>query len=273
MRGKYDFSPIILDVEERYMEYRKSGKNRDEAIAAIEAEESEAIMDSEDHVAIALGLAFALCKKKELTEVVYFKAIDAIIKFKNVLEANDHRRSFLDAAERYLRNPVLYGLEATYRRRTPYTPDWKTGDVFSHVLTHPRSKSLGIENWTILFYKVGEYMHGRYPIQLMYVCLCPPGKLPSTSQELQELGFLRMMNHNDKWDYLAQILIKSAKDEQSYQLKRIGNFPGVVPPADRTEENPETAMPLFGIMEQGNTRPDYEDQICRIYRSIRRWTN
>ena len=60
--------------------------------------------------------------------------------------------------------------------------------------------------------------------------------------------------------------IKSARAEEGLGLRRLGNYPGVIPPEDRTEENPLVSMPFFGPLHKGDTRPAYEDLVCRLYR-------
>ncbi len=174
---------------------------------------------------------------------------------------------YLAKTEAFLDDETRQGNEAAYRAKRFYAPDWAVGDTFCHTLTHPRATALGIEGWFILFCKVGEYMDWiEQPIQLMYVTLCPPGELPQTSAQLQALGILRMMRHDETWDYLAQLTIQSKRGETAFALSKIGNFPDIVPPEDRTVENPQVSMPLFSMREKGEPWPAYEDQICRLYR-------
>lgn len=147
-----------------------------------------------------------------------------------------------------------------------YVPDWKIGDVFSHRLTYPAAEALGISGWVIILYKVGEYTgENGESHQLAYVSLCPPDKVPSCPEELQNLGFLPMM-HNDRMEYLAQLTVTSKKSEEAYGLTKFGFYPNVDIPGNPGDENPLTAMPLFGCLRKSDKYPGYEDQICRLYR-------
>lgn len=167
----------------------------------------------------------------------------------------------------FIRDPRLLGDEAKYRGRKKYTPEWEVGDTFAHILTCPLAKAVGIEGWFILLRKVEEYVdnEGSHR-QLMYVTLCQQNQLPQTMEELQKLGFLRMMCRGDKWDYLVQITFTSQRDEAFYGLTKIGTFANAGHPRDRTIENPLVTMPLFGRINRKSTYPDYEDTICRLYR-------
>lgn len=271
MKEQNCFSPLIDDIQAQYKRYRTSGKNRAESVAIIESSYATELQDDDDHVAVRIGIALSLSKKKELTNEITAKTLVAIHQARESTVLDAIRSQYLSKIEQLLGDTSLQGKEAVYRQRTPYVPDWKIGDLFSHTLIYPKAKLLGIEGWTILFYKIGECVDElQHCRQLVYVSLCPPGKEPVTSSQLQALGFLRMMNHDDKWDYMAQIVIKSKKDETSYDLTRIGNFQNIILPSDRTDENPLCAMPLFGCLRKGDPWPDYEDQICRMFRKYGR---
>ena len=183
-------------------------------------------------------------------------------------EQDKKNETYLLAVERCLKDNTVYGKEALYKRASTYVPDWKVGDTFSHVLTYPTAEALGIKGWIILLYKVGEYVDElEVHRQLMYVSLCPPEKLPSCKEDLEKLGFLRMMCKGDKAEYLAQITLKSKKAEGAYGLSKVGCFPDILLPDDRVdEENPLTAMPLFGQARRDDLWTGYEDQICRLYK-------
>lgn len=267
MKVRNCYNPIIDDIRRQYKHYRATGKNRFEAIAAIESSYAEELQDDDDYAAVQIGIALSLCQKKELTTEIAERALCAVHRAQKSIVLDKAKGQYLSQITQLLGDTSLIGSEATYQRRVPYVPDWQTGDLFSHTLTYPTARLLGIEGWSILFYKVGEFVEDMHHYrQLVYVSLCEPGSEPATSLQLQNLGFLRMMNHDRKWDYLAQLTFKSKKEEQSYDLVKIGNFPDVMLPSDRTEEDPLCAMPLFGYLKKGDAWPDYEDQICRIFR-------
>lgn len=267
MNKQYEFSPIIEDVGILYWGQRKSGKSRAEAIDHIKTAYREALQDEDDRVAVLIGLALALCKKKELTNEILNEVLNEISYIKDSYTPSTSCFQYLANIEKILSQSSFLGDEAIYRRKHSYVPDWEIGDTFSHVLTHPMAQRVGVEGWTVLFCKIGEYIDDmQRSCQLVYVFLSPPEKYPTTATELQNLGFLRMMNHGDKWDYLAQLSFKSKKDEATYGLVKIGNFPAIIPPIDRTEETPMLTMPLWGLLTKNDTLPDYEEHVCILYK-------
>ena len=259
-------NPIIREVQKQYVRYRKKGLGREEAIKEIRTEYAQELCDEDDKIAVLLGLSLALCKKKELFAVLAEETLDEL---QRIYCANKEgilsEREYVNFKE-YLEKKEMYGEEAFYKKVSRYVPGWKVGDIFSHRLTYPASKPLGIEGWFILFVKVGEYID-EFDIhhQLMCISLCPPDKVPSSSKEFEELGFLPVMN-TVKEEYLAQITIKSRKAERGYELCKIGCFPDVMVPSSCLNENPLTAMPLFGKTKKDELWIGYEDQICRFYK-------
>ena len=130
------------------------------------------------------------------------------------------------------------------------------------------ARYLGIGNWYVLFRKVGEYVDkDQRPVQLVYASLCPPDQLPHTSEELHNLGFIRMLPDCGKWDYLGRFTFKSQKDEASYELTKIGNFPDAGHPKSWIEESPWFGRPLFGKIKRDSQHVDYEEDICFAYRN------
>lgn len=267
MAIRNSLNPMIEEVKKQYVKHRKMGKTRDEAIELIRVEYAYELQDADDRCAVLIGLSLALCKKKELIESIAMETLDEIRNVRR--ESVQDKENDIDyvEVERCLEDRNVYGNEAFYKRTSIYVPDWKNGDTFSHELTYPESESLGVRGWFILLYKVGEYVD-KFEVhhQLVYVSLCPPDKVPSCNKDFEKLSFLRMMCMGDKAEYLAQITIKSKKAEESYGLSKVGRFPNVLLPGDYVEENPLTAMPLFGRVRRDDLWPGYEDQICRLYK-------
>ena len=134
---------------------------------------------------------------------------------------------------------------------------------------------LGMTGYDELFMNDQERAENRLPkihdiplseIQLGYLSVCPPKELPQTTKELNALGFLRVMSHGEKWDYLVQIDVQSKRTENSLAMKRIGYFPDAASPNDEMESSPEVTMPLFSGIDSKTGYPRYEDAICRFYR-------
>ena len=147
---------------------------------------------------VTMAQLFALawrwrCVKKELTSDVLKDAQSSV----EELLAEDWDKKILtdlhDLAD-YIGNPKWLGTEARYPLRRLYIPQWEIGRYFSHPLTIDMARYLGIGNWYVLFRKVGEYVDkDQRPVQLVYASLCPPDQLPHTSEELHNLGFIRML--------------------------------------------------------------------------------
>lgn len=274
MKESDKLQSCINDTMSRYKRYRSIGKSRNEVISLLKEEFSAELEDDDDRVAVLIGLTHALCQKRELTSSIAQETIYEINRVLKTSVIDDITQKVYCDTLRILNDKSMQGEEALYRCRLPYKPQWDIGDLFVHRLDFPKAVSLGISGWSILFYKVGEHLDhtGNY-LQLMYVSLCPPGKEPTSSLQLSELGFLRMMCHGDKWDYMVQITPKSRQDELSYRLTKIGNYKDVVLPLDRTEENPMVAMPMYGCLKKKDKFPFYEDQICRLYRRFGKYLN
>lgn len=258
---------IAHEIMEQYVNYRTKGTSRAEAIRIIRKQYSDELLDEDDRLAVMIGIGIALCSRKELTAEIAQATLRLIDKavFNPDLDA-DKKQYYYDA-RKMLSEKSNQGNEVVYNRKAVYNPNWEVGDLFCHKMNYPQSVSLGIYGWSILFYKVGEYIDDKGRCHhLMHISLCPPGKEPSTQTQLAELGFLRVMQHDDKWDYLVQITIKSKSDEKKYGLIKLCNFKGITLPLDSTQENPLVAMPMHGCLNKGDMYPGFEDQICRLYK-------
>lgn len=263
------FDPYAYNIRLSYQAYRTNGESRSSAIDRIREEYSGELQDSDDRVAVLMAIAQALCRKKELTSELAEETLSAIGEYRACQKMDTYTKKYLARIEAKLTDLAMIGPEAHYPKRRQYIPDWQTGDLFSHTLTHPQSEKLGIHGWIILFYKVGEFSDRKGKLrQLMFITLCPPGKEPTTDRELEQLGFLRMMPAGCGYDYFVQIVPKSKKDEQGYGLTRIGNFMNVTAPTDWAKENPLVSMPMFAYLRKDDLYPSYENHICLLYKQL-----
>lgn len=246
------------EVQAEYIAYRRRGYSRDRAVQALTARYRDELSDCEDAPAVVGGIVRALCQKREMTSEI----AEQLHQFLSIVP---------DETEKLLRNPTFYGREAVYRRRRSFDPQWQNGDLFSHKIVTPKAEKLGLSGWSVLFYRIGSYEdEAGERAELVYLSLCPTGCEPQSAAQLWELGFLRMMCHGERWDYMGQLRIKSRRALASYGLKKIGNFPGVLPPDDRTEEHPAVAMPIFDQLKKDAAYPDFEDTVCSIVKYCRR---
>ena len=255
--------PLCSDIRGDYRAYRVTGKNRTEAIEAIKEGYHNELDDPDDRPRVYLGLALALAQKKELTREIAAEADRAI---QELLETDAASSATLTRIRTELLQGDYLGPEASYKKRTPYTPDWKVGDTFAHRLSHPEAKKRGLSDWFVIFRKAGEYfdIYGR-PHQLVYVTLCPPDRLPRSAQELEALGYLRMLSRDHGWEYIAQIRFGSKHEEEFCELERIGCFPEFRVPDDCVQTDPLVAMPLFGQLSRSDCLPSFEKEVSLRY--------
>lgn len=262
------FFPIIAEIIDIYQTNRENGATREAAITSLEEKYACELADSDEEPVARIAFALALCKKRELTKAVLEDALRAVEQMKSA-ELGNQVITALEQVIRYVSEPERLGDSARYRKRISYIPDWKIGDTFSHKLFGHISKYAHIYGWYVLIRKVGEYTDYKNRVhQLVYVTICPPEKLPKTSEELRSLGFLRMMPaEGNCWDYLAQISFKSKKDEKAFDLSYIGSFPDAGMPGDASVEDPQVSMPLFGKLKREDILPNYDNDVCLLFKS------
>ena len=263
----FDEGSFIEEIKDLYTDLRLDGKNREQAIKEICEQYADVLRDDvEEGSAIRIAIALALCKKKELTVEVREDAVRAIETLRKLsLEEEDpwFPADYFDKFLKRLSEKYL-GPEAVYRKKRTYDPGWETGDTFIHPFTIQRAEKMGLAGWYIVIRKVGEYLtkDNRHE-QLVYITVCPPDAIPTTKEELESLGCLRMMSHDKGWEYIGQLSFSSRKDEERWQLTKIGCFPDAGSPADAYEVgSPYTKMPFFGALHKNSTELSYENTVC-----------
>ncbi len=258
---------FIQDVQLEYQGLRLRGETREEAVRSLREIFAEPLEDPDDGPCIAVGIALALCKKKELTQDVK-DAANAALK---LLLSDDKSNKTWHKYKAHINDPDSMGPEALYRAPKRYSPDWEVGDVLIRKFTCPRAAEVGLQDWFAVFYKVGEYEDVLlWKNQLMYVLLCPPCREEEIIPNIGSLHYFPFMNHGKTADYLVGIEIRNRKSEQPYALKKIGNVVGFAPPANRAGEGLYTPYPLFANIRKDLPWPDYEETICNAYRLLRR---
>ena len=264
----YDFltesSPIPEEIMDEYATLRMRGYSRESSIAQIREKYEAELNDEDDRPLVLVAVALALSRKKELTPQTRDDALQSIELLRE--QESDCGMAYvprdLDAPTRYL-SADRVGPEATHRVKKTYDPGWNIGDTFIHAFSQPEGEKTGLLGWYIVIRKVGEYLDNKSRhMQLAYLTICPADAIPQTDAELQALGCLRMMEHDNGWDYLCQFSFSNKKDEERWQLQKIGCFPNAGCPDDATVEDPRVSMPLFGILRRNSSVLSYEDDVC-----------
>lgn len=268
----YDFlaenSSLLEEIMEEYYSLRMKGHSRETALAKIYERYKAESNDEDDRPFVRVAVALALCRKKELTPEARDDALQAIELLRS--SASDggvpYSSCDLDRLIRYV-SEGRTGPEAAYRARKKYDPGWRVGDTFIHPFSQSAAEQMGLSGWCIVIRKVGEYQDRKSRhMQLAYFTICSAGAIPQTDADVRALGYLRMMEHDNGWDYLGQFCLKSKRDEEMWGLQKIGCFPDAGCPDDATIENPLVSMPFFGVLHRDSQLLDYEDQVCHLIR-------
>lgn len=260
-----EWNYIIEEIVSVYTSLRKKGLNRESSIQSIMNDFRKELDDEDDRPFVWIGIAVSLCQKQELTDTIMIEARKAIQILEKQETSCNERTAFYNKLKDCISGKSI-GEEARYIARKGYNPDWKIGDTFIHPLLQNSAKKAGIWGEYVVLRKVGEYKdRSGHFVQIVYTTICSEDDLPRTDSQLNSLGFLRVMEHFGKWDYLCQITFKSKKDEESWKLKRIGCFPFAGIPSDAAEEDLLVSMPLFGRRKNTDLL-GFEDQISLFYR-------
>ncbi len=256
------YNPLVEDVVYAYGTYRRGGKNREETVEQLREDFADDLGDYDCGPVVRIGLAMALCQKKELTVELRDDAIAAI----DELIAGDvwgpEGNKVLERARKTLLQEKMLGDEAKYRPRRKYIPDWKEGDTFAHKMTDPLAEKLGMGGWYILFRKEREFVDKTESHwQLVNVYFCPPDRLPKTTEELDQLGCVKVNNGKV---YHAYFIIKSKRGEDSLELEKIGCFPDAALPEDRIRD-PYKGHILVDLKSRDGSSMYYEYDLLNRY--------
>lgn len=88
------------------------------------------------------------------------------------------------------------------------------------------AESIGINGWCIIIRKTGSYINNMVQeVQIVLLAICHPDKIPTNTEEVNSLRYLKMMPINkQKCDYNAQILITKKREETQFGLKKLDAF-------------------------------------------------
>lgn len=224
-----DYFPMILDVKDSYRNAREKGCGREAAVEKVREEFARELADPDDGPQVWIGLAEVTGRRKELTEELLAKAESA---FSTLAAAFPEAKAVLRAKQKSVCDPARLGPEAKYRKKTVYWPDWKIGDTFAYQIKGEDLKNAGLDGWYIITRKIDERVLSEdCHIQVMYYSLCPPGKLPSTAEELERLGYVPLRQLRDgAYCFRGRLWIHSRSDEKRICFQKIGAFQLVSPP-------------------------------------------
>lgn len=253
-----DFDLLIRDVKQEYLNERRNGKGRSEAVRSIMNSYAEEAEDYEENLALHVGLIFALAEHNELFNEFSEQARLVLAQEERERVLQKPVRRYVQRCTELLNDPNRYGDEAVINKRRGYNPGLKIGDTFSHKVTCPESEPLGLKEQFIVLTVAGEYdnISGKR-MYLMYGYFVEDLDVLSNPDRRSEMRCIRAMRHDNGWDYFFQVGFTSRKKQQSYELTYIGTFFDLPRPTDHVEEDPLVAMPLF---------VDYEPHFCRLYK-------
>lgn len=257
--------PMIHDIQKEYLNYRRNGISREDAIhELIEAYAAE-LKDEDDAPQVWIGLAYVTSVGNELTTKLMMQAEKGLDRLMNqhpemAADLLAFRDSVCDASR--------LGPEAKYPlpHKRSYRPDWEEGDTFAYELQGEYSRSFGLEGWFIILRKKGEATgHTGNSNPLVYMTLCPPGQLPDTEVQLASLGYLPFGYCSDGYVFKGQMEL-NARNIKRLKLMKIGCYPLLSSPQNEGQSFPLPGWPLFFI--QGDEPNDLEIKACLNYHNI-----
>lgn len=228
-----DFFPMIQDVKDCYRNSREKGYGREAAIEVVLKEYAIELQDEDDRPQVWIGLAEVTGRRKELTEALLSKAELA---FTALETAFPEATVTLRAKKKTVCDPAKLGPEAKYRKKIIYRPDWKIGDTFLYKIQGDYLKGAGLTGWYIIARKVQEIVLAEdCCLQGMYYSLCPPGKIPSSKEDLERLGYVPLRKVGEaSYLFMGKVWVNSKSAEKKTYFQKIGNFPLVSPPDHET---------------------------------------
>lgn len=270
-----NWPPLFHDTVTAYYTRRRNGCSRGKALCDLTEYFADELNDPEDGPVVVLALAYALSTKHELLQELQEQALEAAAKLLEIC-AEDPMSALALAVQKTISDPKAIGSEVQYPQKRQYDPGWKIGDVFSHRLTTPNARKLGIAGSVILLRKIGSYQDEEGNLkQIVNISLCAANHIPRDSEELNALGLLPMTESNGGYQYWGQLNLSSKQKEKAFGLEKIGNYPIIHTPKDSSDHDPFLARPLSGMVVRGSSYPTslevqdypcYEDDICLCYR-------
>lgn len=264
----YDLDALIADIDGEYVRYRRKGLSREETLCSLYNDFAEELSDTDDEPAVKIGIALALCRKKELTDDVAQAALAVTERLQDRYDPQSREYKIAQELPHLFSDPTMFGDEKHYPMRRLYTPQWKVGDTFFHQMNHPMANKAGLSGWYVLIRKFGEsFDRDNQVLQIITYTVCPPDGLPKTSAEMEALGWLPFCIGN-QLQFFAALTIKSKRAEQGLALEYLGWFPSVELPkrADLVQQGRPLTLSGSAWTEDSCAVYDYESYACVNYR-------
>ena len=109
-----DFEPLIFDVVREYQTLRRSGSDRGAALKQLEINYSKELSDTDTKGPVRIGMAFALCQKKELVTSVKEAALESIQDMIRAGDWGEEGNRLLLRAQKTISQDKMLGQEAVY---------------------------------------------------------------------------------------------------------------------------------------------------------------
>jgi hypothetical protein len=234
--------PFWSDIKNEYLELRRDGTGREQALSILEKRYSAEINEApEDDGAIFwISLADGQWENREISAETAEKAICAL----TVLEGSEWRISKADISRRrmwYSHSPMPEKKIGIIRRK--FRCEWEIGDTFAYQLSGSAAEQNNVSGQFILMRKVSdvEFGDGRlFPVVTLSLWAEKP--FPQTTAEFCSVPLLKLSRGrfglpDSLYEYRTQIVIRSQKQLRSIPLIYVGNFSGVPDPEDEVIVN------------------------------------
>lgn len=222
--------PFIDELKNEYLQWRQSGKTRDETVNGMCKQYWNEVNDPDDGPLFWIAIGKAQCHYKEVTDDVAVKAKEAL----DYLVTSDINLSRRDAD---LLCKKLFSDECRQlpkaRKSSPPKKycSWNVGDVYAMPMRGQEAKSAFLDD-TYLLIRVNCYkiiQNTEYPSIFQMIWL--DEEMPATVEELNKSGYLVLHNYGSllsKQPVFEEYLWFQSKKEFrqfSENLTYVGNFP------------------------------------------------
>lgn len=261
--------PLVFEVRDEYVELRRKGSSRDDAVQQLVAEYADELTTGaeDDGLQFWVGLADGQYQRKELQSDVAEKAL-AALEALAMPEFEITPGDILRRQERYAQAPMPERKVGKPRKKFHCT--WSVDDVYAYRMTGEEAEGLGIRGKYMLMQMTREMeLWDQRVVPVVVFSVWDDLPLPSSMEELCRAPLLRIMNGRfftpkDVFEYEAEFIIKNEKQLAETPLIYVGNFPDYYLPED-----------MLCLRESGNATmmelKTLEADLCLFYRAATVW--